>query len=210
MSFALVGSSYGDAYPTMGTTLSVSPTTIGNWFICTFFCSFPNTGAITGGGVTTWTLIQQDNGHAYSSQTWIGQITATGSQTITYSTSFLYLGTIVQEFSVLPPLTFDTSSIVDEGQSPAVSSGNFPSATTSGSNEMACGFTFVSGSSPTLSTSTSGYTYTPTYSHGMFGVFNTNVSGAQSPNWSSTAPVGGTFVTILLTGGSGMKIIGIT
>lgn len=205
MSFALVGSEYVEVLG--ANTLSVSPTTIGNWLIVGAFGSTGNPMFLVGGGgVTTWTQIEGQDGAAFSSGMWIGQITSTGPSVITFSTTFLYIGQMAQEFSVSGIASFVTGGQLD-APNPS-SSGNFPSLTAD-SGEMYVGFSEIVFPG-TLSTSTPGYTDTPTYSgaggSNLWAVFDTNVSGVQAPDWSSTsASQGGCLVSVLLKGG-GMRL----
>ena len=167
------------------TTLSVSPTTIGNILVVavgTLGSNFPIT-SISGGGVTTWQLVNYganvSSGISRNgSYVYLGIITSTGSTTITVTpfTAGTIKGIAAQEFS----------------ESSAGGTWNWSTATNFPSVYKA----FVSDSSPVLSSYSSGdYTYTDVaypQSSGLVGyptaesMFIANGSFYHTPSGSTT------------------------
>jgi hypothetical protein len=181
------------------TTLSDSPASIGN--LLTLYSHSTNNVSITGvsgGGVTNWSKVTSNVGGAGqgNNEMWRGQVTTTGSGTITvtYSSAAGANEIVAQEFTIGSSggtWAIDTSGTL-AGSSATI---NYPSLTPSHSSELYAGYAW---SQNTMSSgSTPGFTYTAT-SGGKRTVYNTSVNGGtayqpqatqSSGNFNSVAAV---------------------
>ncbi|HSX36516.1 MAG TPA: hypothetical protein VLG13_00105, partial [Patescibacteria group bacterium] len=181
------------------TTLSVSPTSIGN--LMTFFSSPHNNNAtistISGGGVGTWSKVTSTTGGAGGDtsaiEMWRGQVTSTGSSTITVTYS-----NPAGNGNELAAMEFTTGSttgswVVDSSGTQYNSTNSttvtFPSITPQSTKDLYVGY---SASQNTASAgSSSGFTYLAGSLTNREGLYNLSVStttqptSAQSPSGSS-------------------------
>lgn len=180
-------------------TLAVSPTAVGDILVLAvpaLASSAHNPSAVSGGGVTTWNHI---NGYASAAgiptaDLWWGVITATGPATITItdSTSTSVIAMACQQFTGGTGTWAADGTGANSGSATAATSGNYPSLTPAGANELyvACGCFSIGGPGG----STSGFTYanpigaTGNEAHAAF-VYNPSASSptAQSPAWTSSS-----------------------
>jgi hypothetical protein len=174
--------------------LSFSPTNIGDILIFLGTChgSWPsNVTSVTGGGVTTWIQLQAQ-GSLQFIDFWYGVVTALGASTITAtqtspggSPPFPYLMN-VQEFTGGSGIwSLDSSGHA----SLTASSGNYPSLTPVGANELY--FAGQGNATATPGGSTSGFTYVAGENNGGSSPFSGIVyklaasnPTAQSPAWT--------------------------
>lgn len=173
-------------------TLAVNPTNVGDILILTYGIS--STGAtvssVSGGGVTTWNSYQSEKNTSQGTAFWWGVVTATGSSTITIvnssaTYSLVALGALQFTSSIAGTWSTDGAGSNNSG---IASSGNYPSLTPAGANELYVAMGFMDAGSPTGSTA--GFTYingigaTDSESVMTF-VYNVSASNptAQRPAW---------------------------
>lgn len=194
----------GGAFSGSGT---VTLSTIGNLLIVGTACSAgdPQTLSCTGvsGG---FTALENTASLGDNVILWMGVITATGSQTLSgaNTSSYFYFGMIAQEVACAGTPTVDTTANTSFAAGPT--SGNFPSITpTFPDDAVFCVGMMRAG---TMSTTTSGYTYSPTatsaFSGTMYMTMNPDVPAGtpQSPDWNGTsASAGGTLLSVALKAG---------
>jgi len=146
---------------------------------------------------------------------WMGVITATGAQTLSGGATGTYQGMVAQEVSfigsTLPALDVDNSATVGLG-----ASGNFPSVTPTFTDDIIFCLNTTASGAP-FSTTTSGYSYTPTatgdFGGNIYMAMNPDIpiGVAQTPNWIAGSGVGngGTLLSVALWVPGGMQVIGI-
>ena len=179
------------------TTLSVTPTTLGNCLVFSTVISSSSlsTVSVSGGGVTTWTKLGSSFVDSSDSRTfdfWIGAVTTTGAVTITITGSGALTGVTVrfvaQEFSGGGAGTLWTLDNSQTGGliNSASTTVTFPTLTPSGANSCYVGrsWTFNDG---LLTGQTSGYTVQLDTGTGPF-IYNANVSTVQSPVATQNSP----------------------
>jgi hypothetical protein len=210
--FTLVGSPTAISVTGFSGSGTVTLSTIGNVLIVG--TSGSNTGqtlTCTGcsGGMMALTSLT-----GLSCVLWMGVITATGTQTLSGTDPYYYQGMIAQEVaytgSVLPSVDV-SAEVVSTFTASGV--GNFPSITPANDHDII----FCVGSlasTATMSTTTSGYTYSATatsdFSGFLYMAMNPDipVGVAQTPNWiaSSGLSNGGTLLSVALSTGR-MRLI---
>ncbi len=189
-----------------GTTLSVSPTAVGDCFIlasgvqsATVFVS-----SVSGGGVTTWVNLAHAvnlGAQTASYDLWLGVVTATGASTITVTGSASLAALVVtlwaQQFhgGTSPLWGVDGAQTGSKTNSPASTTITWPTLTPSGSNDLYVGV----GQSlfgATASTQTAGYTMTLAGSEPF--LFNPSVSTAQNPTCTNgSSSTSGTLAALI-------------
>jgi hypothetical protein len=190
-----VGTAYKQAATSGATTLSVTPTTVGNCLIvATNTTLTTDSMSLSGGGCSQWVrlvgpFVGTSGTHAI--ELWVGTITTTGASTITFtgSPSALSGGTngfMAQEFSgggagtVWAAETWGTFA-----GSSASTSMSFPTLVPAAASRMYVGFVVPTGTSNT--TVTSGYTTQAETTGGPALIYNTSVSTSQAPTLGQTS-----------------------
>lgn len=146
---------------------------------------FSNALSLSGGGVTTWNQWSQyeDIVSQCNSYTFWGEITATGSQSLSVVSSGGPVAAIAQEFNPSSTVAVDTIN----GATSTGTSGSYPPVTPSGANELYGGV--LLGDSP-LGGSSGGFTYVASPNIGAQGsflqfVYSIGPTGSTSPPWTS-------------------------
>lgn len=194
MSFAPVGSpvtGIGEVAPP-ALTLALTPTTLGNIEVVAVgnqYGLFSSSVSLSGGGVTSWQQLEfyGDATASGNSVLFWGVITATGSQTLTITSSGGYVSAIAQEFSVTKPVSNDTTN----GATSTGTSGNYPPVTPSGAGELYLGTLF---GDQTLGGASAGFTYIAGATDPFAGsiqqlVYAIGPTGSTSPAWTSGTTV---------------------
>lgn len=186
-------SGIGSLYKVTGTgqtTLSVTPSTLGDSLVLGITLGAGTLTSVSGGGVTTWTKIAgpfAPSGYSASStQLWIGKITTTGAQTITIAgTSITNTNRLTcRQFSAAGGGT-NTTWLQDgsganlETDSTASTTVPFATLVPSAPNRLYIGYGPV-GSTANTTGQTSGYTVDTDSGTNPF-MWNPNVSASQSP-----------------------------
>ena len=182
---AAVGS-FTDNNGTGVTTLSVSPSTVGDALALSIKVSSSSisVSSISGGGVSSWSKLEGYTGYSgHDLELWMGKVTTTGSSTVTVTFSGSVSSTgvelVSQEFASgygsATVWAKDTASGQSNSSSTTVS---FPSLTPAGSGELYAGYASVSNTGE--AGSTSGYTYDTTLDGNLF-IFNPDVSSNSAP-----------------------------
>lgn len=186
------------------TTLNDSPSNVGDLML---LWTYPESGAsatnVTGGGVSTWTLVTSNTGGfcfggnnncGNEMELWRGLVTSTGANTISVHYPGGFNGNpgnpdelVAAEFSAgsaTASWVVDSSGSVVNGNSATV---DYPSLTPADSNDLYAGYAETTYGGGTMSPgTTSGYSYVAT-GLGNYLTFNTSVTGAQQPT-ATTAP----------------------
>jgi hypothetical protein len=179
------------------TTLSDSPASIGNLLVVYSHATNNVTiNSVSGGGVTNWSKVTGNVGGAGqgNNEMWRGQVTTTGSGTITvtYSGAAGANEIVAQEFTIGSQggtWAIDTSG-TQVGSSGTI---NYPSLTPAHSSELYAGYAW---SQNTMSAgSTSGFTYTAT-SGSKYTVHNTSVNGGTAYQPTATQSVSGNYNSV--------------
>ena len=161
--------------------------------------------SISGGGVSTWTKEKQFSGSfGGDTEIWYGQVTSTGSSTITFSWSGSITGHTeeygVQEFTAgLGANTVWTVDKTGSGNGASSTSVPFPSLTPSGSSELY--FAYAGVANIATGGTTSGFTFTVT-AQGNLATYDTNVSSTASPTGTQTPAGVSSAVAALLSASS--------
>lgn len=196
-------------------TLAVNPTAVGNLLVLTVInvgFNFTVT-SVTGGGVTTWTLLSRANPGAPEGETeiWVGTITTAGAATITANSvqgGVTALG--CQEFSIGTPATWAIDTTAASTDTTQAASGNYPSVTPTGLIELYVGAASLPGG--TTGGNTGGFNYQTgglTFEPGAQFVYKASCTtpDAQSPGWTQTSSywsaVAGTIKPTAVTTGGG-------
>jgi hypothetical protein len=199
-----VGTLASGGFTTGKTTQAITPVTKGDLLVLGVWdatsSGAPNVSAVSGGGVTTWSQVLASAQFTTPPVTqrgamWMGQVTATGSATVTITSSSgswpgqngLYL----QEFTCVG-VSSQTVWAIDGSQtgtkSNTTSSPNitFPTLTPSGLWRAYIGAGYAGGTGQTTG-GTAGYTVqVDSVNHNPF-IYNGNVSTAQTPLSTMTA-----------------------
>jgi RHS repeat-associated protein len=195
-----------------GTTLSVSPQTVGDLMVLTVSTGSnpaPTVSTVSGGGVGTWTLAKRidDNTYAFEdAEIWTGVVTATGASTITITLSGYSDGNdlTAQEFSAGSGATWSVASSAAATQFNTPF--DYPSLTAASAGQLYYGVAIRNNSGTLAGGGTTGFTYNAT-GLGLSDLvtYDTNVSGAVEPtatNSSSGSYENVVGVLISATGGS--------
>lgn len=197
MAISAVGTFATNFSSTGGTTLPVSPTTVGDLMVV--WANIETTGGgptwtgVSGGGVSTWTQITTGVSltgvTGFSASLWFGTITTTGSSTLTFTGSTAPGGSTVTIFGAqqfTAGLGTNTLWAIDGTQSAVKNNTTnsttvtFPTLTPGGSGRLYVGNMMAYG---TLTTITSGYTlkiFTASFPNNG-GIWNASVSTVQTP-----------------------------
>lgn len=193
-----VGTLASGGFSSGKSTQAVTPVTKGGLLVLgvwnTTSSGNPTVSAVSGGGVTTWTQVRASTQFTTPPATqrgamWMGQITTTGSATVTITSSTGSFpgtnGLYLQEFSCAGVSTattwaIDGSQTGTKANTTSSTSITFPTLTPGGSLRAYIGAGYA-GSTGSTSGGTSGYTVQiDSVNHNPF-IYNTNVSTAQSP-----------------------------
>jgi hypothetical protein len=153
----------GSLVTTDTNSVTVSPVTIGDVLVLAFNNN-PGAGntavtSISGGGVSTWSLLVRivGSGSLAGCELWMGTVTTTGSSTVTVSAGLgVNYSTAVQEFHSSTAATWTADGVGNTAMGTA-SSGNLPSVTPAGSNELYVGMLGTGDGS--VGGSSTGFTY---------------------------------------------------
>jgi hypothetical protein len=169
------GTLWTGAAGTTATTVSVSPTTVGDILVVAVAID-PTSSTITGvsgGGVVTWVKIITAGSlgtGGYSENLWFGIVATTGSSTVTLTglPGGAYRRIYVQEFSGGTSGVWRVDTATTFGSTTEVTSWDFPSLTPTGSGELWVG---IAGTGYGFSTSApTGFVYTDAVdAYGLFG-----------------------------------------
>lgn len=187
---------FAHASGTARKTLDVTPTAVGDVLVLSILNLAIDTAvsAVTGGGVTTWHKIVNANPGITEGDTelWYGVVTTVGAATITVTdleTSQAILG--CQQFSVGTPATWAVDTSAASVSTSAATSGNYPSVTPAGRNELYVGTALLIGGG--VSGGTAGFNYLS----GSFGGYEPNAQfvyqlvsstpTACAPAWTQTS-----------------------
>ena len=173
-------------------TTTVSPTAIGDVVVVgaqSYNGVFPQTqGAPTGGGVTTWNEMATGSGGGIIINTYWGVVTSTGSSTLTITMSgspnFMFVS--YQQFHSSVSNNWAQDGVGGNNAGSA-SSGNYPSQSPVGSDELYVGNAWIGAGSGTIGGSTAGFVYT-NFGNGAFNAAQfVYALGATTPNAYSPA-----------------------
>jgi len=175
------------------TSLSVASPVVGNMRILISGLNATTTiSSVSGGGVGTWNFKQASGAtNGTRIELWWGQITSTGSSTIsvTYSSSISgvfneLISQMVSTTTSSPTWICDKSNTTTSSNSSTIA---YPTLAPTSGTELYWGYAYVSGTGS--NGSTSGFTYGTTSFFSSPYCYNTSVTGSVSPT-ASQAPSG--------------------
>lgn len=204
-----VGTAFTQAATSGATTLSVTPTTVGNCLIvATNTTLTTDSMSLSGGGCAQWVRLVGPfvgTSGTVAMELWVGTITTTGSSTITFtgSPSALSGGTngfMAQEFAGGGAGTVWAAETWGTVTNLSSASMSYPSLTPGAASRLYVGFAKPNGTSNT--TVTAGYTLQAEATGTETLVYNTSVSATAAPTSGQTAAATSWSIGILVVANS--------
>jgi hypothetical protein len=188
------------------TTLSVNPQTVGDVLVVMDEQddNAVTTTSLSGGGVTTWSRAIQyvGTGEPREYELWYGQVTSTGSSTITFTLSGSIVGHNAeyeaQEFTAglgsSSVWTLDTTNHQENSSSTTLT---YPSLTPAGAGELYFGF--IDMPNPPSAGSTPGVTYYTTPDANQIAYDPASGSGALQPTSTQGSPAASSAIALFMS-----------
>lgn len=204
-----VGTAFTQAATSGATTLSVTPTTVGNCLIVATNTTLTTDSlSLSGGGCTQWVRLVGPfvgGSGTVAMELWVGTITATGASTITFtgSPSALSGGTngfMAQEFAGGGAGTVWAAETWGTVTNLSSASMSYPSLIPGGASRLYVGFAKPNGTSNT--TVTAGYTLQAEAAGTETLVYNASVSATAAPTSGQTAAATSWSIGILVVANS--------
>jgi hypothetical protein len=201
MSISQAAGAFANNYATNLATLAVTNITNGNYRVCSVKISSASftVSNLSGGGVTTWTKINEASGNSHDLAIFGGVVTATGAQTITATYSStpgvsceLWSSELVWSGGIPSSWVVQTWGTLFNTSSTTITCPNLTSANIS--DQAYWGF--INSSGTEIVGSTAGFTYATVNANGNGALFNGTLAASTSYQPTATQSPAGTSNTI--------------